>query len=185
MMKRIIVLAMMGGLVLLLAGAAFLGSRMLRSESLQIPSGMAIPFGFNAGGAGGCDISRIPSPELPGPPMMRRAVLVRQDGNSIFIEVPMRSLSVDRSGAVIQNASTAGPIVEVVVTHDTKVYQDVTFQRNPPACGQVQEILAPGNLSEITADTTFLVWGRQSGGRVLATDLVYELPVFHKTAAGR
>jgi hypothetical protein len=54
-----------------------------------------------------------------------------------------RDVSVSPNGTVSQTTGFDGPIVEVVVTHDTKIYRDVTFQNYSGASGQVQ-VLAPG-----------------------------------------
>jgi hypothetical protein len=116
---------------------------------------------------------------------MRRASLVRRQNNSLFIGVPLRNVSVNPRGRVSQSDGFDGPIMEVVVTHDTKVYQDVTFQNYNGTCGQVQQVLAPGNLDEIVDGTTFLVWGKQNGERVIASDLVYELPPVTKPTTGK
>ncbi len=172
-MKKTILIS--GGvviLVLLLAGAAFVGGGLLNGEG----QGFNLPFGFGSNDKQNCDVTRVVAPELPGPPMMRRAVLVRRQGNSIFIGVPQRNLSVSPNGTASQTNSFDGPIIEVVVTHDTKIYQDVTMQNYSGVCGRVQQILAPGKLDDIAEDATFLVWGQRNGNRVIASHLVYELP---------
>jgi hypothetical protein len=117
--------------------------------------------------------------------MMRRATLVRRQDNSLFIDVPERNVSVKPNGTVSQTDSFDDPVIEVVVTHDTKVYQDVTFQHYNGTCGEIQQVVAPGSLDDIIAGTTFLVWGEQNGERVLATDLVYELPSVTKPGSGK
>ena len=181
--KRIL---LVGGVVLLLlAGAAFVGARLLNGQGLQLPNGQTINFGFASGNAKSCEVSRILAPELPGPPLMRRAVLVRRQDHSLFIGVPVRNVNVKPNGTVSQTDGFDGPVIEVVITHDTKVYQDVTFQRYSAICGEIQQMVAPGNLDDIVGGTTFLVWGEQNDDRVLATNLVYELPLVTKHGAGK
>jgi hypothetical protein len=189
MKKRIlIVLNIVGGiaLVFLLAGAAFIGGGLLNGQSLQLPNGQV----FNSGSGGhavtSCDISRVPAKELPGPPIMRRGDLVKRENNSIFVGVPLRNVAINPGGTISQTTGFDGPVVEVVVAHDTKLYRDVTFQNyHGQVCGQVQEVLAPGTLDDIVADTTFLVWGERVGDRVIASHLVYELPLGAKPGVGK
>ena len=175
-------LAVSGGiatLVLLLAVAAFSAGARLSGQGLSLPDGQL--FGFSLGGRGGCtDITRITATQLPGAPMMRRAVLVRRQGNSLFIGGPLRNVSAGAGGAVSQADGFDGPVVEVVVTHDTRVYQDVTFENYDGQCGQIRQVVRPGSLDDIVDGTTFLVWGQQTGERILASSLVYELPLLTK-----
>ncbi len=173
-------------LVAVLTVAAFLGGRLLSGEGLQLPNGQVIDFGFGGDKSMGCDIQRVPAKELPGPPIMRRGVLVKRQNNSIFIGVPLRNVAINPSGTISQTTGFDGPVVEVVVTHNTRLYRDVTFQNyNGQKCGQVQEVLAPGTLHDIDADTTFLVWGERVGDRVIASNLVYELPLGAKSGVGK
>jgi hypothetical protein len=186
MKKTILVIGGIIVLVLLLAGAAFVGGALVNGQGLQLPNGQTINFGFGTGMAQSCDVTRVISPELPGPPMMRRAVLVRRQGNSLFIGVPLRNVAaVGPGGTLSQADSFDGPIVEVVVTHDTRVYQDVTFQNYSGACGQIQQVLAPGSLHDITDSATFLVWGQRNGDRIIASRLVYDLPPVTKSGADK
>ena len=176
MKQNILVIGGVIVLVLLLTGAAFVGGGLMNGQVLQLPNGQTLDFGLASHNAKGCDVSRVVAPELPGPPMMRRAVLVRRQDNSLFIGVPLRNVAaVDPSGTVSQTDGFDGPVVEVVVTHETKVYQDVTFQNYSGACGQIQQVLAPGSLDDTTDSTTFLVWGQRNGDRIIASHLVYDL----------
>ncbi len=117
--------------------------------------------------------------------MMRRAELVRRQNNSLFIGVPLRNVAVSPGGAVSQTNGFDGPVVEVVVNRDTRLYQDVTFRNYNGPCGQVQQVLAPGSLDDVVDGTTFLVWGEQSGERITSNILVYELPPLTKPGAGK
>ncbi len=186
-MKRPTLIAL--GIVTLVAGltgAAFVGGGLLSGHDLQFPTGQVINSGFGGQSGQGCDISRVPAKELPGPPIMRRGVLVKRQNNSIFIGVPLRNVAINPSGTISQTTGFDGPVVEVVVTHNTRLYRDVTFQNyNGQKCGQVQEVLAPGTLHDIDADTTFLVWGERVGDRVIASNLVYELPLGAKSGVGK
>ncbi len=186
MKKRILLIGGIVVLVLLLAGAAFVGGGLLSGRGLQPPNGQLVNSSSGGQSAKGCDVSRVPAQELPGPPIMRRGNLVKRENNSIFIGVPLRNVSINPGGTISQTHGFDGPVVEVVVSHDTKLYRDVTFQNsNGPVCGQVQEVLAPGSLDDIVADTTFLVWGERMGDRVIASNLVYELPLGAKSGVGK
>jgi len=142
-------------------------------------------FGFASGNDKSCDVSRILAPELPGPPTMRRAALVRRQDHSLLIGVPVRNVNIQPNGTVSQADGFDGPVIEVVVTHDTKVYEDVTFQHYSATCGEIQEVVAPGSLDDIVDGATFLVRGEQNGERVLAPNLVYELPCVTKPGPGK
>ncbi len=85
----------------------------------------------------------------------------------------------DQSGQVHTSASHSGPVVEVVVTSQTKVYKDVTMNQfnGPPPQGQtIQQVVEPGSLDEVGPDSTLTVWGRQTGDRYIADVLVFTPP---------
>ncbi len=157
MKRRTLVIIGIIGLVFLLAGAAFIGGQLMNRHGLQLPNGQVNNFGFNTNNSKDCDITRVVAPELPRPPMMGSAVLVRRQNNSPFTGVPLRNVAVDPNGGVSQTDGFDGPIIEIVVTHDTKVYQDVTFQHYTGGCGQLQQRVASGSLDDIVVGTSLLV----------------------------
>ncbi len=70
---------------------------------------------------------------------------------------------------------------EVVITHDTQVYRDVTSQqfKSSPQKGQrVQQVVELGQIEEIGEDSNVQVWGRQNGDRIIADVLLYSIPSY-------
>jgi hypothetical protein len=68
-----------------------------------------------------------------------------------------------------------GPVVEVVVTHDTLVYCDATrYVPEEAIDGKIQQVLEPGSLDEIGAHSIISAWGQERGDRVLADVLIYQ-----------
>jgi hypothetical protein len=68
----------------------------------------------------------------------------------------------------------SGPVVEVVVTAQTIIYENVTPE------GQIQQIVKPGSLEGLGESSTVMVWGRETGERIIADIFVYTPPVFIK-----
>ncbi len=70
---------------------------------------------------------------------------------------------------------------EVVITHDTQVYRDVTsppFKSSPQKGQRVQQVVEPGQIEEIGEDSNVQVWGRQNGDRIIAEVLLYSIPSY-------
>ena len=188
MKKRILVGFGIIALVALLAGAAFVGGRLLNGQGLPgLSSGG--PGLVSGGGNGGKEIrvnsSDIkPAKELPQISADVRGLFDHRDGNSFFIgtgRVTMK-VSKDQSGNIQTSSNYDGPVVEIVVTAQTAVYQDVTMRQyeNPPSEGQkIQQVVEPGTLDEIGVNCGITVWGRKTGERYIAEILVYTLPNFN------
>lgn len=189
MKKPILVIGGIVGLVLLLAGAAYVGGRLLNGQGL--PGLSSVGPGMFLGGGNGKQQVRIsskdfiPAKELPQTAAIAKGVFVRRQDNSIFVGTGNIRISVqkDRSGNVQSSADHDGPTVEVVVTGQTTVYEDVTMQQfdGPPPQGQkIQQIVQPGSLDGLGDSSTITVWGRKTGDRIIADVLVYSPPAFIK-----
>ncbi len=161
-------------LVILLAGAAFIGGQLLTAQSLP-----ALGFGSPGGNQRVAVISAIqPAPELPQQPADTRGLFDQRKDNSIFINAGTTNIRVS-GGQVTAADNHTGPIVEIVVTHDTQVYRDVTdrqFDAQQSRGGKVQQVLEPGSLDEIAQYSLITVWGARTGDRITANVLVYALP---------
>lgn len=77
-------------------------------------------------------ISIESAPELPDAPSEVSGVFLRREDNSVFvgtgaIELDL-NVEIDETGAIVPSVSLTsnGPEVEVVVSHDTVLYEDVT-----------------------------------------------------------
>ena len=130
-------------LVILLAGAAFVGGRLLNGQGLPgLSSGGSI-FSIGPGGGKGMRFNTgdiLPAKELPQTPADVRGLFDHRQNDSIFVgtgNIMMRVMK-DQSGQVHTSAGHTGPVVEVVVTNQTTIYKDVTMQQfnGPPPQGQ-------------------------------------------------
>jgi hypothetical protein len=163
-------------LVLVLGGAAYIGGRLLNGEGIP---------GLSAGGVRSSDHNFQPSKELPQtPPDVGKGIFDHRQGNSIFVGTGQVQMSVKQdaqSGQVQISSSHNGPVVEVVVTNQTKIYKDTTMQQyngQPPQGQTIQQIVEAGSLDEIGQSSSITVWGRRTGDRYIADILVYSTPAF-------
>jgi len=87
----------------------------------------------------------------------------------------------DQSGKIETSSNHDGPVVEIVITSQTKLYKDVTMQQfdGPPPQGQkIQQVVESGSLDEIGSSSMITVWGKKTGERFIAAVLVYSPPAF-------
>ncbi len=188
MKKSIRIIGGIVALVLLLAGTAYVGGRLLNGQGLPgLSSGGPSMFLGNGNGKQVRISSKdiLPAKELPQTPALARGIFERRQDNSIFVGTGNVRISVqkDRSGNVQSSAQHDGPTVEVVVTAQTTVYEDVTMQQfnGPPPQGQkIQQVVQPGSLDGLGDSSTIMVWGRKTGDRIIADVLVYTAPAFIK-----
>ena len=178
-----------GGIILLLvlAGAAFVGARLLNGQGLPGLSSGGGP-GFSFGGSGGKNVrinanDILPAKELPQIPADVRGLFDHRQDNSIFIGTGKVIIAVKPgpSGSVQTSSSHDGPTVEVVVTTQTKLYMDVTmnqFDGPPPENQKIQQVLEPGSLDEVGQNSMITVWGKKTGDRLIADVIVYMPPAF-------
>ena len=167
-MKRSIRIA--GGvtaLVLLLAGAYFVGGGLLGQED---PPGDGREIMASSSGGEGVGKMEIiddftTADELPNAPLDGLGSFVRRDDNSIFIRQ--------------FETGDDGPETEVVVTHDTQIYQDVTFNQFTDGIpsGQIQQVLQVVTLDEIGPGSIIRVWGEKRGDRLIAEVIMFSVPV--------
>ncbi len=169
----------------LLAGAAFVGGRLLNGQGLPglssggpsiITSGGKTAIRFSPG-----DIQ--PAKELPQTPADVNGVFDHRQDNSIFVGTGQFQIKVqkDASGNVQSSSNHSGPVVEVVVTTQTVVYHDTTmeqFNGPPPSGRKIQQVVEPGSLNDIGQSSLITVWGRKTGDRFIADVLVYTTPAF-------
>jgi hypothetical protein len=181
MKKRFLIVGGIITSVLLLTGAAYVGGRLLNEQGLPVV-GPSVFLGDDGGQRIQINRDDIqPAQELPQTPADVWGLFDHRQNNSIFVGTGNVTVGVrtDRSGNVETSSEYDGPIVEIVVTSQTTVYEDVTMQRfsGPPAAGQaIQQVLEPGSLDEIGESSTIAVWGRKTDNRIIADILVYESP---------
>lgn len=173
-------------LVLLLGSAAFLAGQMLNRPTETAASGsggMMLSVGKDGDQKQMTKLQFNPAKELPDGPPRAAGVFVRRDGNSIFVGTGRASFSAMKKsdGSVEGSASYDGPVVEIVVTHDTVVYEDATAVPSP---GQnpsetVQQTVKLGMVDKIEKDFGVTAWGQKRGDRIVADVLLYRSPLGH------
>ena len=183
MKKKILITTGIVLVVLLLAGAALIGGRLLRGQGMPVVSSgnSGLQISNNGGPAVSLDIQ--PAEELPETPADVRGLFDHRENNSIFVGTGRVTMIVeqDASGEVESSSDASGPVLEVVVSNDTTVYHDTTLQKyngQPPAGERIQQVLEPGSLDDIGQHSVLTVWGKKTGNRVIAAILVYSTPAF-------
>ncbi len=171
-------------LILLLAGAAFVGGRLLNGQGLSdLSSGIQV----SNGPGGGTQVRShggnvIPAKELPQTPPDVNGIFDHRQDQSIFVGTGTVQVLAqkDASGKVQVSSSHSGPVIEVVVTTQTIIYKDVTMQQfngKPLTPGQqIQQVVEPGSLDKIGqpgSSPIVTVWGRKTGDRYIADVIVY------------
>ncbi len=163
-------------LAVLLVSAAFVAGNLLATQPMQAEQ----PIVTSNGGAGQSiqmkvDMER--AKELPPQPMDLSGIVVRRADNSLFLGTgnirPKQVLNPDLTVRIEKTFD--GPMVEVVVSHATTIYKDVTakqYQYSPPT-GPVQQFLEPGSIDDIAENRTVIVWGERRGDRIIANVLLY------------
>jgi len=184
-MKKLILI--IGGIILILflASSAFVGARLLDGQGLPgIPSSRFL----GGGNSNGVHISRSdirPAKELPPTLADVDGIFDHRQDNSIFVGTGNFAVRVqaDESGKVETASHYDGPLIEIVVTSQTTVYEDVTMQQfnGPPPDGhKIQQVLEPSSLDGISESSGITVWGKKTGNRIIANVLVYLSPFFKR-----
>ncbi len=177
-------------LVLLLAGAAFVGGRLLNAQGAKqaMGNGLTLVTSGKGGQTAYTKLDMQPAPELPTTPADVRGIFQRRADSSIFVGTGRVSVMAQKSqgGAISMTSQYDGPVVEAVLTHDTTLYRDVTMKQfnGPPPNGQkMQQVVEPGSIDEIGENSMVVVWGERRGDRIIARVLVYSLPAFMASPA--
>jgi hypothetical protein len=165
----------LGVVILLVGGAAFIAGRMFSSglgftsESGPLRNGQVF-------------ISRddiLPAPELPTIAPEVTGVFVERIDNSVMIRI----ISFDSGVGGILNDSpldeNSGPKVEIVITGETTLYRETTDfgQARPGQDFSVQQTVEEDTLDNLNTQSMVTVWGRKNGDRVIAEVLLYMNPL--------
>jgi hypothetical protein len=193
-MNRFVLITIAVVSLLVVAGAVFVGARLLNApgegDSLLNAPGLFIQ---GAGpGLGGVMVKfdLKPAPELPQTLPEVNGLFDHREDNSIFVGTGKISFSVTKDQATGQKTSSSssdGPPVEIVVTHDTTLYLDTTEMPSPGSGATsgvqtVQQTVKPvDSLDDLDKNTYIQVWGHRSGDRVVAQVVVYR-PIMGKGA---
>jgi len=174
--------------VLLLAGAAFVGARLLNGQGIPFMSqGGGLGPSLSLGGPGGkmVKLDIEPSKELPQTPADVTGLFDHRQDNSIFVGTGKVTMAFkkDPSGNVETSSNHDGPTVEIVVTSQTKIYKDVTmrqFEGPSPEGQKIQQVLEEGSLDDVGESSMITIWGKKTGDRFIAEILVYSPSAFIK-----
>ena len=173
-------------LVLLVGAAAFIAGRMLNQK--EGPRGFGMPMG---NGDVTISIQSTPAPELPTTRPEVNGLFVERNDNSIILT----SVSMDAGGegvVVVNGGGEAmagspkdndGPKVEVIISNETTIYLETTQPPSASTAGETQvwqQTVAEGSLDDLTSQSFVTVWGRKTGGRVIAEMLFMSKRVLFK-----
>lgn len=171
--------------VLVLAGAAYLGGRLLAPGKSGMVAGP--PMTMQRGGgparpAGAVQVRLEPAEEIPTRAPDLSGLATEIGNNSLMvstIEGPVKITSVD--GKTSMDAEISDKPTEVVVTKETKIYQDTTqpdFSPGGAAEGEqtIQQTVEERSLSNIAPNTMVSVWGYKRGDRLVAEIIVFNQP---------
>jgi len=155
--------------VVLLAGAAFVGGRLLGDQELTGNNKEVLKIGEGLIASRGTTIEVQQAREMPDTPPDVAGVFVRRKDSSLFVGTGTLTFVIDG------DASHDGPLLEAVSTHDTQIYRDDTAKllNDGPPSGPVQQVLKPGSLDEIGQDDVVSAWGERRGDRLMARVIVY------------
>jgi hypothetical protein len=160
-------------LILLVIAAAFVGGRLMNAQFR--PAGIVE---VSSGPDETTAISNLEmenADELPKTRADAKGILITRQDNSLLLgtgQITDKPV-VGSDGSVTMERSHDGPVVEVVTTHDTKIYCDVTDLNLVPASGPVHQVVAPGSLDRIGKNRTVVVWGERHGDRLIASVILY------------
>ena len=167
--RRIMPWLVLGGglLLVLLVGAAFVAGRLL---AWQPPQKDVEVVQMGEGGESSIMISgELEEPEeMPDEKAAVIGIVTRRDGNSLFVGTGLTGVGRNRPDGSIE-MEWNGPEVEVVVTHDTEIYEEGI------ETDTMQVFWEPGSLDDIAQGAVVRAWGEKRGDRVTARVLAYDL----------
>jgi hypothetical protein len=156
------ILFIVGGLavVALLAGGAYMAVRLLNAVAPAASSGGLA--GLNSTNANTkTTIELIPAPELPtGMPDVAGDITDVKD-NSLFVSSQSKAQPI------------GGPVIEVVIVQETKIYRDVTRDHLPTpdpnqTRQQAQMVVELSTSDQLVQGSFVSVWGQPRGDRLVA-----------------
>jgi len=187
--KRRLVLPVVGGVLLagILVAAAFVGGQMLGGKkNVVMGGGGPNMIGFN--GPGGATrqlaLDIKPAPELPQTQPDVQGIFQSRRDNTLKVGTGDIQMMMKKGadGQMESSASFNGPVLEILVTGETEIYDDVTDMPlpgpdvaadNDSTLHVEQKVELVDGLDDIGKDAEITVWGEKSGDRVIAHTLVY------------
>jgi hypothetical protein len=186
MKRSLLIVSGVLAIILVLASAAYVAARMLGASSGDEGWGAGNVMEIvsdDGSGPVNLKIKIKPAPELPDESSETSGVLLKRQDNSLFIGTGDDldvNVKIDDSGERQVSFDYSGTEVEVVVSRDTMIYQDVTeYVPQDPALRKsgertVQQVIEPvDSLDEMGKNAELEVWGERSGDRIVAQVVVY------------
>ena len=180
MKRTILIVGGVAVLIALLAGAAFVAGRMWSTEAPldDALAGAPLMVPPEGGAVGDTIMVELESSgELPQRPPDSMGVFSRREDNRIFVSSSGQGVMIMVDSGAVSDPNARE--VEVVVTSETTVYEDVTeesFGGGLPSGETVQQELEPGLVEEIGESSIVMAWGEKRGDRLVAEILVYTGP---------
>jgi hypothetical protein len=179
--------------LVLVGGAAYTAGRLLNGGTIPGFGGGFLPLGSN-GGMVSMKLNMERAKELPTTPSDANGIFLKRDNNVITIgtgggstvivmgsaSASGSSASQGDSGSPVIGSDHSGPDVDVVITKDTRLYRDATFDqyKEPPKDDEkIQQKLEAGTIEDIGSQSMLTVWGRKSGDRIIADFILFSKPM--------
>lgn len=169
--------------VVILGSAAFLGARLLSRQTDSKGNFETIPIG---GGEDGMAYSVSESSidiehadEIPERQADASGLVSQIKDRSLYVQTGENFVvSMSENGEVDSDVENKGPLIEAVVTGDTQIFADTTFDSGvPEEMDNIQQLVEPADFSEIQADTMISVWGSKRGDRLIAEVILFTRPL--------
>jgi hypothetical protein len=133
-------------------------------------------------GAGPVRVTFSDPDELPDEPETAGGLFVRRQDNSLFLGTGNIEVNVEViDGEATVSASSDGPEVEVVITGDTVIYEDITehpiISPEDVEKGEMvvqRQVRQVDSLDGIEENMVVRAWGERRGDRVIAHTIVYD-----------
>jgi hypothetical protein len=164
-----------GLLASLLTAATVVATRRLKHQGFEATEQTVLLSNHGESAvAHGAQVDTILSDEMPEHVPDVAGVLVKREDNRIFVGTG--NLSGSRLADGKWTTQHDGPVTEVVLSHETAVYQDDTLASlggELPA-GPVDQVLVTATLDDIVGgNTQVMAWGERRGDRLFATALIF------------
>lgn len=176
---------MIGGvmILLLLLAAAFMGGRLLApKEETAVPlssviqademADLILPSGDSQEGAQTFSIPDLQAaPQMPASPPETTGLFLNRIDDTLRVGTGSISAMISSEPGALPEFNYDGVAVDVLVTNQTKLYEDVTEFTMGQTTVQ-QELIQLENLDNLQENTLIQVWGQRDGDRIVAEVIV-------------
>ena len=165
-------------ILLLLLAAAFMGGQMLApKQETAVPLSSVAQANEMADltSPGGGQTFSVPmpqaAPELPSSPPETTGLFLERIDDTLRVGTGSVSAMISTEPGAVPEFNYDGIAVDVLVTNQTELYEDVTEY----ALGQTavqQELIKLENLNNLQENTLIQVWGQRDGDRIIADVII-------------